>query len=199
MLLYSSTTLAFCSIAPITNHLCDCKYALAHAHAWRARHSAAVQQYAGYYSRRAAFCEGGVITVIRVAVGGSWALLGEHGDSLEKQVLSLTGVKLRKYINTLRWPTYLTPAREKWLLINTAAPQLLMMNPIQLNWPGLDVEMSPCASTIIWFDLEMELVKSEWVNVSAYWIINAFEVLATQVWTVSLEVYQSIVAFLFLG
>lgn len=105
----------------------------------RARHSAAVQQYAGYYNRRAAFCEGGVITVIRVAVGGSWVLLGEHGDSLEKQVLSLTGVKLRKYINTLWWPTYLTPAREKWLLINTATPQLLMMNPIQLNWPGLDV------------------------------------------------------------
>lgn len=98
-----------------------------------------MQQYAGYYNRRAAFCEGGVITVIRVAVGGSPVLLGERGDSLEKQVLSLTGVKLRKYINTARRPTYLTPVREKWLLINTATPQLLTMNQIQLNWPRLDV------------------------------------------------------------
>lgn len=108
-----------------------------HTHARKhthVRHHAAVLQYAGYYNCCAAFCEGGVITVIRVAVGGSWVLLEEHGDSLEKQVLSLTGVKLCKYMNTLRQPTYLTPACEKWLLINTTTLQLLMMNRIQLNW-----------------------------------------------------------------
>lgn len=137
VLLYCSTTPVFhlhCVgyKSPVRLQVCTCTCI-------RARHRAAVQQYAGYYNRGAALCQGGVITVIRVAVGGSRVLLGERGDSLEKQVLSLTGVKLRKYINRLRWPTFRTPAHEKWLLINTATPQLLMMNPIQLNWPCLDV------------------------------------------------------------
>lgn len=54
----------------------------------------------GYYNSCAGSCEGGVITVIRGAVGGNGVLLKARGDSLEKQALSLTGVKLCKYINT---------------------------------------------------------------------------------------------------
>lgn len=62
-----------------------------------------------------------VITVIRVAVGGHQVLLKEHGNSLAKQALSLTGVKVCKYINTRSEPTGLTPARVQHLLISAAA------------------------------------------------------------------------------
>lgn len=86
----------------IVYHLCGCEHSHKHT---------AVLQYAGYYNSSAGFCEGGVITVIKVAVGGNPVLLEEHGNPMEKQALSLTGVKLCKYINTPWSPTYFTPVK----------------------------------------------------------------------------------------
>lgn len=50
----------------IMYHLCCCVSARTHIHTNRA-----ALQYTGYYNSCAGFCEGGVITVIRVAVGGN--------------------------------------------------------------------------------------------------------------------------------
>lgn len=99
----------------------------------------AVLQSAGYYNPRSALCQGGVITVIRAAVGRKWVLWEEQEDSLERKknpaTLSLTGVKLCKYINTPRSPRRPhTCVRKKQLLINTTTLQLLQKNQIQLKF-----------------------------------------------------------------
>lgn len=53
-------------LAWIMYHLCCCVSAHTHIHT-----NTVALQYAGYYNSCTGFCEAGVITVIRVAVGGN--------------------------------------------------------------------------------------------------------------------------------